>query len=317
MRHIGIIKACNNFYNLTVVAKQASIYMYHGTSIKNLPSILSQGLIANPKQKVWQTDVDASFTRPSRASVGGIYFTKNLLTAISSGGNAAKNNKNEIIIIIAEIKPGSIFADEDTVPSLISRVKMPDASVHESISCYLWTYLNTDPNNPDLIAAKNLYINNSLYAINQELQNNKFNQLHPKLQERLSQILNDGFSIALQRQVSHVDPYWYKQSIERVLGKDPKIEQPNKNESEQKYSEYVNKITRLLRVLAISEISADYGLKSSRIEQNIGYSGGNKIVGIVKINRQNNIFEFIYEPPDGIPPEALNDFIEQYRKYKS
>lgn len=316
MRHIGIIKACNNFYNLTVVAKQKPIYMYHGTSINNLPSILSQGLIIDSKQKVWQTDADASFNRPSRASVGGIYFTKNLVTAISSGGNATKNNKKEIIVIIAEIKPGSIFADEDTVPSAISIVKMPEATVNESISCYLWAYLNTDPNNLDLITAKNLYIDNCIKSINQQLEYNEFSKLHPKLQERLIEIFNEGFSTALERQVSHVDSYWYKSAIERVLGRDAEIEQPNKNESEQKYSKYINKVTKVLRLFAISEISRGYGLKSSRIEQNIGYSGGNKIVGIVKINRQNDALELIYEPPDGMPTEAINDFMEQYRQYK-
>jgi hypothetical protein len=296
------------------VAKQQPIYMYHGTSSRNLSSILSEGLVINPKEKVWETDPYASFHNPSRASIGGIYFTKNLMTAISSSTNAVKDKYNENrIIVIGEIKPGSLMADEDTLPSSISQIRMPDAVPNESISCYLWADINNEPISADLISAKNLYIQTCINRIEEILGN----KLHENLKNRLIEIFDEGFIIALKRQVSHVDPYWYKNSIERVLGRDKKIEQPSKDDAEEEYSNYLNKITRTLRVLAISEISGKNVLRSGRIEHNIKYSGGNKIVGILKLpppydkSPYKNI-KIIYEPVGGIPQEALDDFINQY-----
>lgn len=314
MKNYSIINRCNYFYSLVAVAKQQPIYLYHGTSSRNLSSILSQGLVINPKEKVWETDPYASFDHPSRASIGGIYFTKNLMTAISSSMNAVKDRYNENrIIVIGEIKPGSLMADEDTLPSSISKIRMPDAMPNESISCYLWADINNESISADstLISAKNLYIQTCIDRIEEIL------GIHEKLKNRLIEIFDEGFIIALKRQVSHVDPYRYKKSIETVLGKDKEIEQPSKDDVEEEYSNYLNKITRILRVLAISEISRKNGLRSGRIEHNIKYSGSNKIVGILKLpppydkNPFKNI-TIIYEPIGGIPEEALDDFRNQY-----
>lgn len=309
-----ILKLCNNFYYLTTFAKQKPVYMYHGTGLKNLQSILSQGLVINPKEKVWGEDPYSSFNFPSRVSVGGTYFTKNLMTAISSSRNANKDKKNDIIVIMAQLMPGSLLADEDSLPSAISQIRMPDAAPHESISCYLWADLHLDPNNADLLSAKKLYVNNCLDRIDQELEHNRAKKMHPSLKERMSEIFTDGFSIALQRQVSHIDDYHYKRCIETALGRDQFINQPSKSESEQKYSEYLDKITRALRILALSEISAPYGIKPARIEHDIGYSGKNKIIAIFRISAAmgNKEYEIIYQDPEGIPPEAMEDFISQY-----
>jgi hypothetical protein len=311
-----ILQACAQFSRLVVLAKQKPIYMYHGTSSKNLPSILSQGLITDPSKKVWETDEYASFSIPSRASVGGIYFTKNIKTAISSANNAIKDKEKENrIIIIAEIKPGSLYADEDLVPSAVSVVRMPEAVPNENISCYLWAYLYVDPTNSDLISAQDLYINNSIQRIKEELKMNKVEELHPKLERRLKDLFEEGFFIALKRQVSHINDYDYRRGIDRVLGRGQSIEKPNKDEAEREYSEYLDRLTRLLRKLAISEISREYGLRSGRIAGDVRYSGGNRIVGILKLSPVKSLdygVEVIYEAPGGIPEEAFNDFIAQY-----
>lgn len=306
---IKILQACDQFSRLVVLAKQKPIYMYHGTSSRNLPSILSQGLITDPSKKVWETDEYASFSMPSRASVGGIYFTKNILTAISSASNAVKNKEKENrIIIIAEIKPGSLFADEDAVPSGVAQVRMPNAAPHETFSSYLWAYLHVDPTNSDLISAQDLYINNSIQRIKETLKMNKVEELHPKLERRLKDLFEDGFFIALKRQVSHIDDYDYRRGIDRVLERGQSIEKPNKDEAEREYSEYLDKITRILRNLAISEISREFGLRSGRTGQDVGYSGGNRIVGILKLSPVRSLdykVEVIYEAPEEFQKKRL------------
>lgn len=315
-----ILQACNVFYNLAVFAKQKPFYMYHGTSSNNLPSILSQGLISNPDKKVWETDEYSSFDIPSRASVGGIYFTKNLRIAIYSANNATKDRSKESrIIIIAEIKPGSLLADEDIISSLAAGVRMPNASPSSMISCHLWSYLHVDPTNSDLISAQNHYIDNSVNVIKEKLEY-EGKKLNSNLENRLKNIFEQGFKVALKRQVSHVDKHWYRDSVNTILhdNKVPfeeKIIQPDKGESEKEYNEYLDKITRVLRPLAISEIERSSGLRSGRVSQNVGYSGGNKIIGILKLppllSKDNNI-EVIYETPGGIPEEVMNELIEQY-----
>lgn len=318
---VKLLKACEIFSQLVKSAKQKPIYMYHGTSAKNLSSILSQGLITDPNKKVWETDADASFSFPSRASVGGIYFTKNISTAISSASNSTKDKNNEDrIIVIAEIKPGSLFADEDSLPSSIAQVRMPEASPHETFSCYLWAYLHVDPTNSDLISAQDLYINNCIQRIKETLNLNKAEDLHPKLERRLRDLFEEGFQIALKRQVSHIDDYYYRSGIETVLERGQKIDRPNKDEAEREYSEYMDRVTKILRKLAISEISREYGLRSGRVGGDVGYSGGNRIVGILKLSPVRSMdygVEVIYEAPGGIPDEAFNDFMFQYSETKT
>lgn len=313
---INILNFCNKFYQLAKRAKQKPIYMYHGTSYDNLQSILSQGLISNPINKVWQTDDAASFLFPSRTSVGGIYFTKNILTAISSASNASKGkHSKDGIIVIAEIKPNSLLADEDVLPSSLSQVRMPNAAPHEMISCYLWGYLHVDPTNPDLISAQDLYINICIQRIKESLKINEAQDLHPKLERRLKDLFQNGFNIALARQISHVDDYSYQSGISRVLERNQNVEKPNKSDAEAAYRKYLDQVTKILKTFAISEISREYGLRSGRVDGNIGYYGGNRIVGILKLfHAPSYKVEVIYEAEGGIPSEAFNHFIEEYSK---
>lgn len=94
----------------------APIYLYHGTNKKNLSSILSQGLIPNPKKRTWQDDPDAGYYSPSRQSLEGLYLTSNLVTAVGSahrGGN--KSSKDNPIVFIVEIHPNALYSDEDSI----------------------------------------------------------------------------------------------------------------------------------------------------------------------------------------------------------
>ena len=101
----------------SIVRCAARELFYHGTSIANLKSILSAGL-AGGRRKVWETDT----TERSRASFSGTYFTKNLMTAISSAGRAndefTGNYNDDRVIVVARLEtrtPG-IRIDEDELP---------------------------------------------------------------------------------------------------------------------------------------------------------------------------------------------------------
>lgn len=93
--------------------KERSIW-YHGSRGQNLDKILSQGLITEPKERAWAEDPSTGFTSPSRSSLGGIYVTQNLMTAISSASRLRKKNENLVIVII-EAQPRSFILDEDDI----------------------------------------------------------------------------------------------------------------------------------------------------------------------------------------------------------
>jgi hypothetical protein len=97
--------------------------MYHGTSSTNLRSILKQGVVPNPKDRVWAKDTDINAHNLSRESLSGSYWTSNLMTAESSATTATRyrgaGKEGENIIVMALISEGSAFADEDNINQAI------------------------------------------------------------------------------------------------------------------------------------------------------------------------------------------------------
>ena len=101
--------------------KIASVELYyHGTSASKLKSILSEGLNTE-HELAWGKDEG---TDRSRVSFGGIYVTKNLMTAIGAGGQAnrafglAYGDPRAIIMIQLENRTPSILIDEDRLPDI-------------------------------------------------------------------------------------------------------------------------------------------------------------------------------------------------------
>jgi hypothetical protein len=96
------------------------IIMYHGTSDKNLRSIMKQGVLANPTQRIWDTDPDTNMYNVSRVSLPGSYWASNLMLGISSSGIAVTKIGGNGLLVIALINEQSAFADEDSINSKIS-----------------------------------------------------------------------------------------------------------------------------------------------------------------------------------------------------
>src|SRR5208282_6846721 len=106
---------------------------FHGTSLKNLQSIMSQGLIPEGTEKVWAKDPDASITAPSRQSYGGTYVTQNLMTATSSAWTASrtlamrpgapntedKKARGGVLVVIMELQPNTMYLDEDSITGVL------------------------------------------------------------------------------------------------------------------------------------------------------------------------------------------------------
>lgn len=115
---------------------------YHGTSIANLKSILSEGLTSG-HTKVWETDTDER----SRASFGGTYFTKNFMTATSSAGRANEaftgNYGDDRVVVVArlETRTPDIRIDEDELPDPGSAIA---AALGLIMNAYAYMHLASD-----------------------------------------------------------------------------------------------------------------------------------------------------------------------------
>lgn len=100
----------------TTGARQDTLIAYHGTSTVALPSILRDGLVPNPERRVWAADASTAFDRFSRASLPGIYVTRNLLTALGAARTATqKLGGGEPCVVILQMNRLMGVADEDTV----------------------------------------------------------------------------------------------------------------------------------------------------------------------------------------------------------
>ena len=93
--------------------------MFHGTSTVFLRTILSQGIVPNPKQRRWDTDHHNNVSTFSRISLPGSYWTSNLLTATGAAHNTKTKFGGEELLVIAQIAEQSAYADEDSIGSPI------------------------------------------------------------------------------------------------------------------------------------------------------------------------------------------------------
>jgi hypothetical protein len=283
---------------------------YHGTRGRNLKSILSQGLIANPKEKAWAEDSNASFYAPSRASVGGIYLTNNIMTAESSSGKDKAKNETRVIVVI-EAQPRSFFADEDNISSYLkSSFKFDGMSQDHSYSTLELFMAFSLGSNPEFVdQARNNYVEKTYTGLVQRL-----GEMHPKKEARVKQLLYDNWPIVLFRQASYLadNRYDWSSCFFRNISHEKNAEinkkwkeiynDPNKTEEEKEkeYNDYVNYLMpvppnktnsekayldfqdQMTRTLKNVDRRESYN-NTSRITEDIGYSGSNRIICIVEI----------------------------------
>jgi len=311
-----IIYFCSTKFNK--LAKAKPVYLYHGTNKDNLSSILSQGLIPEPKERAWQEDPHASWHSPSRKSLPGIYLTDNLMTAISAThhGRFEKRKSNPVIIIV-QVQPQSLLMDEDKLYS-VDDIVFPGYNVNEYVAVELYLEWMTKENSKFVQEARNEYIKNSLSSI---LYRAKEKQLHPKLEEELRKILESGFYVALTRKIVHIDEKYYINLASRY-NKDfyhnaPK--RPSIAEAEILFKTYQDKLSKLLKIFARPANLEDLWNFTARSIEPIRFSKSNRIIAIFEEIREENYHEnrlkLIYPNRlEEIPKEAYDKFVNDWTK---
>jgi hypothetical protein len=267
---------------------------YHGTARENLPAILSQGLIPDPKKRVWADDPGAGFGQPSRVSYGGIYVTQNLMTARSSVPR--NTDKAGGVIVVMELQPRTLLADEDDF--LFSASQMYQPNLNWSPTTAAWLYLASKYGRPDdadtvrMVAdAKQSYAAVFLRG-NKDLLKEKYT---PQLEDALKAILPGLWDAAVMRAVAYYPQAYGSQwkwnwlrdytdySGKPDEGDPDKIPQPpTPAQGEAAFRAAVDKATRTLK----SRVRVERGtFKTARSLEPIRFSGSNRIVAIVQIER--------------------------------
>lgn len=104
------------YKELTERQQQRTEIMYHGTSSNLVPSILKNGLLANPPKKTYDVDTFGAST----ASMGGVYVADNKEFANTIAQEAVETHGGEPALVTIQYVKGSADIDEDDLVAAIS-----------------------------------------------------------------------------------------------------------------------------------------------------------------------------------------------------
>jgi ADP-ribose pyrophosphatase YjhB (NUDIX family) len=290
--------------------KQLRGIWYHGTSAKYLKDILSQGLIPNPKEKSWDIDPNASIITLDRTTYGGVYVTKNLGTALSSAWRTAEKTKDNRLIVILDLQPKSLIADEDAVARHF-------VGYHETNALWFYKIIKHGTEYPEYeqelenererFAVKTLDIIKQLNNID-----------NPKLESVLKNLIKyDGFDAMVTRIAAYLDmssyynqDKWYRNWDYRKIERENIPLPPEKREGELVFRKFIDRLTRTLKSIARN---AEKFSPTGRSLEPIRFTGNNKIICILEIIRNEDTTETVKLRYGKVP----QDFIDQYRNRKS
>ena len=301
---------------------------YHGTSIKNLRSIMAEGLIPEGKKKNWDTDPDAGIHTPSREAYGGIYVTQNLMTATGSVRDDNGPNGTGIkLVVCMELQPQTFFLDEDSVVSSLNAPiqHISDSQYHVSMAYIAATQPNVGPSwTTNIGEFKKAYIAHVMENYEYKFKSQE-QEMHPDLKSRLKGLVADTWLPALGRLAAHfakdMKDYDVKKAWSQVFtgqwDETPPKDQvfPSVAEAEEDFRKHAEQITRTMRQLAYNQQNFR---ATARVTTPIGYSGSNHILAVVEIRDGNQ--HIVKEGDKSIVPmivyygEIPEDFWAQWRE---
>lgn len=305
-----LLQATTEYDLLIKMAKEQPVYMFHGTKKSKLSSIMSSGLLANPKKRVWNNFDDASFDMPAMSSLSGVYMASDINTALWAARNGSnEKDQSNTIIFMMRIQPKSLFLDEDSIDSIIDYLSGGSGPLRKEdyIKLYLYYFL---PSKQDKLAQKMVDYAKFLTSTLSNIQP----KLHAKLIKRVSDLAMKYFFNILSRRVAHVDQFvysniWDQVSIGTEKSYDPPPPKPNIEDGEKLFKEYQDQLTRTLKLLA--DPHREYkpnGILIARLPEDIGFSGANRIVAVLEVHKGT-----LFGPPmklKFIYPSSIKDLPE-------
>ena len=295
--------------------------LYHGTNIKNLQSILSQGLIPNPKQRAWSKDPTASSETLSRKSLEGIYLTNNFMIAKSSSNFKAEDAmRGKGVIVVVQVETRSLVVDEDDIAyHVMSAIR----DIHEGfimnqhLTCL--TYIDYKLNKvKDKFSEKaSKLLDFILRKIPEQRRQN--------IKKSVMNLFVDLLESLLVRNMSYIVKENQGYELSRIKDDMKKSgvnfdDIPSAEVGEENFRKVLDVATRKLKVL--TEKAEDYRYTARSLEP-ITFSGSNKILCIVSYENRygekietsrkgSTIVTFHYNVSDEAAKKLLADFRSIY-----
>jgi len=296
---------------------------YHGTDIKNLRPILSEGLVPEGKSKEWADDPSAGMTSPSRQAYGGIYLTRNLMTALGAPRHNRSAGDYRMVMVVVEGQPNSLFLDED---SIVSWLDAPFEHGNDSEFLIGEHFMMTLPNAPDSMKqayadSQQRYVDRVVATIKRRLEESQLT-MDANLEKRVRELLPGVFTASITRRTSHAFKsdqkriekdgydarnYDYTRTYRRVMGDDVEVPPkdtviPTTEQGEAVFRNAAEQLTRTLRSMLRIQQKGGWSFQNARSMQPIGYSGSNKITCVMEI-REGRDLMFYYNDPEAFREE--------------
>ena len=265
------------------------IVMYHGTSSKFLQSILSAGMAVDPNTKTWADDPDASIHSPSRASLGGSYWTSSLLTATSSAGRTVRKFGGNRLLIIANIATQSALADEDNITGVVNRafsavIRRMFGIAPDAVAAWIGFWYDSN--------LRGQFLQQFSTELHGALTGNSAKPVNNELMEYV-------VGRYIDRMLAHTGEGAFKRLREK-----PDVTIPSIADAERGYLSARDRLTRYYRESAEDRDSFSHTL---RYPSTVGFSGSSKITHILELG-DGDVVTMRYGSRSTLPAQLLSDW---------
>lgn len=272
------------------------ILAYHGTQSKYLRSILKKGLVS--ENKGFGADIQGSMNNRDMSAVGGIYFS----TSARYAGFAAKmqSKVGDYGLIEASVQPRSSYMDEDDIANNLKNILSPSSmSIERDVLSKFLAYLYDDAFRRKMIDL----LKSSASKLKR--QNDSFFDLIIKSHYlRIISYINVDKYYQVFKDAS--DKYDVDVDVLKM-----EVDLLDSAAMEKIYKNALDRLTRALKSTTYNFDTTDSPLGNSfRIDDNITYSGNNKIVGVFRIDESTETINVLYGTADNLIKSSY------YQNYK-
>lgn len=267
----NVIDLSDRFFKL---AKTSPEILYHGTGLQKAESILSNGLLSEIPNKEYLSKINKN-PQTFEGTHGGLYLTKNLKIAVEY----AFINTNPCIVV-CKIHPNELYLDEDCIIKNIDHdydqeINKLISSIQKEIK-----YEDDDKFN-DLLIEKleSKFINKCIDNFEKSF-NIKFTNLNQDVIFKTKNILKEMFSISKK----------YKKTSGSNIDYEKQLSNDNR------YQLLIDDISKLLKSAIAKSFSINPNSNVTvRTNNNISFTGSNKILAIYYIDINNKTLKPIFE----------------------
>lgn len=304
----------NDIISLSEAKFDKPTIMYHGTSAKNVKTILSQGLTTNNSDG-YGSGIGGKSNQRDMTAIGGVYLTTSLRMAQSAASSLGSGN---ILFITCSIQAKSAYADEDDIDGLLKRA-INTSRPKDVLTMFAGSkYLGTD------------YTTMVLEALPKEIQSliehqPKGIQLLTKfiesyLARSLSHSIHDGnqFSTSPKFILADIMNIKDSEAIDHAFDKLVK-DVSDVEQAETNYRKYLERFTVILKRHSYDSDVNSEALNtrilgsSLRMPNSISYKGNNRIINIIEVDSENKAFIIHYDK--GSVQNTLEDLSKLYGDY--